>query len=88
MSYLPILCFVLAVVFLIFFPAILSKILDPINVRTIRKRLQSMGFTDVEVKAWPNHYGVKCVKNGQNHCLKCVVMGHKVEWKGKEPEEC
>lgn len=87
MSYLPLICFVSALVFLVFFPAILSKVLDPINVRTIRKRLHQLGITDVEVKAWPNHYGVTCVKNGQKHYLKCVVTGRKVEWKGTEPEK-
>jgi len=66
-------------------PAILGRILDPLNMRCIKNRCETAGFTAIEIKAWPNHYGVSFQSGGQKHYAKCRVVGRKIKWQGKVP---
>jgi len=72
---------------MMFMPLILSTILDPLNAKRIRSYCVGAGVTDVEVKPYPNHYGVHFKKNGQKHYAKCKVERGKIKWKGFSPEE-
>ena len=70
-----------------FLPAILTRVLDPINIRRIKRHCNSLGVSQVEVQAWPSHYAVTFQKNGQKHYAKCTVKGRTIKWKGQSPGE-
>jgi hypothetical protein len=58
-------------------PAILEKVLDPLNARRITKHLASTGATDIVVKPFPNHDGANFNRNGTQRYAKCIVKrGH------------
>ena len=44
---------------MVFLPALLAKVLDPLNAKRIRAYCAAVGVTDVEVQPFPNHYGVR-----------------------------
>lgn len=67
-------------------PFALGRVLDPLNMWRIRMRCEAAGFTVVEIKAWPNHYGVSYQKEGKQHYAKCRVVGRNIKWQGKIPE--
>lgn len=71
----------------VFLPALLAKVLDPLNANRIRKYCAGVGVTNVEVKPFPNHYGVHFTKNDRKHYAKCVVAGGTIKWKGPSPAE-
>jgi hypothetical protein len=73
--------------FMVFLPAVLAKFLDPLNANRIRAYCDSIGVTDVEVKPFPNHYGVHFRKNERKHYAKCTVARGKIKWKGPSPAE-
>jgi hypothetical protein len=79
--------FVAVMAFLAFLPSLLSLILDPINISRVKSYCEAIGCTDIEIKPWPNHYGVKFKNNGKKHYAKCRVVGPKIRWVGKSPEE-
>lgn len=80
------LIFVLLVLLLAFLPAILAKVLDPRNSKVIREHCEQLRFSEINVKAWPNHYGASFRKKGRACYAKCVVRGGTVRWKGTPPE--
>jgi hypothetical protein len=68
-------------------PALLAKMLDPLNARRIRRICAEAGATDVEVEPFPNHYGVHFMKNERKHYAKCTVARGEIKWKGVSPAE-
>jgi hypothetical protein len=68
-------------------PTVMAWTLDPLNSRLIRKYCESFSLTDIEIKAFPNHYGVHFIKDGQKLYAKCSVVGRKIKWKGPSPDE-
>ena len=68
-------------------PSLLARVLDPINIKHIKTFCTEAGCTDIEVKAWPNHYGVTFRKNGTRHYVKCNVVGRTIKWKDLDPGE-
>ncbi len=76
-------CFVL----MVFLPALLAKILDPLNAKRIKAYCAGLGVTEVEVKPFPNHYGVHFTKNERKHYATCVVARGRIKWKGPSPAE-
>jgi hypothetical protein len=67
-------------------PFVLGRVLYPLNMRRIKTRCEAAGFTDIKIKAWPNHYGVSYQKEGKQHHAKCRVVGRNIKWQGKTPE--
>lgn len=82
-----ILAFVALIALLAFLPSLLGLVLDPLAKRRIMAHCTKHGLADVEVKVFPNHYGVSFVKNGQRHYARCRVILGKMRWKGPPPEE-
>jgi len=78
---------VIVLLLLAFLPNILTRVMDPGNMRVIRAHCDAVGLSDVEIKRWPNHYGVSFRKNGKRHYAKCRVAGGTIKWKGKSPEQ-
>jgi len=76
-----------AVLALAFLPSILSRVLDPANMKLIRAHCEALGLSDIDVQAWPNHYGVSFRKNGKKHYARCRVAGGMIKWKGNAPEQ-
>ena len=77
-----------AVAFGLFFAAVLFlRASQPFTVRCIRSYCEAQGCTEVEVKSWPNHYGVSLVKNGSKHYLRCSGILRKITWLGTRPDE-
>ena len=74
-------------VLMAFLPAVLAKILDPLNTRRIRAYCAEVGVTDVEIQPFPNHYGVRFRKKDSEHYAKCTVVRGKIKWKGTSPAE-
>ncbi len=72
-------------VVLMLVPTVLTRVLDPINTKRIKSLCKAAGCTAIEVKAWPNHYGVTFQKEGQKHYAKCRVVGFSIKWQGKNP---
>lgn len=70
-----------------FLPALLAKVLDPLNAERIRAYCLAVGATDVKVQPFPNHYGVHFRKNDRKHYAKCTVAGGKIKWKGASPAD-
>lgn len=79
--------FVGIMLLLAFLPTLLGWILDPWNTRRIKAYCETVGVTVLEIKPFPNHYGVSFEKNGKKEYAKCSVVGAKIKWKGKAPEE-
>jgi uncharacterized membrane protein YdfJ with MMPL/SSD domain len=79
--------FVAVMAFLTFLPSLLSLVLDPLNISRVKSHCEKLGCTNIEIKAWPNHYGVKFKINDIKHSTKCRVIGLKIKWVGKSPEE-
>lgn len=75
------------VLVLAFLPNILARVLDPRHMKVIRAHCEAVGLSDIEVKAWPNHYGVSFHKDGNKHYAKCRVVKGVIRWKGKAPEQ-
>jgi hypothetical protein len=74
-------------VFLAALPALLSKFLDPLNAKRIRAYCSDVGVTEVQIRPFPNHYGVRFTKNGRKHYARCVVTMGAIRWKGLSPAE-
>jgi hypothetical protein len=71
---------------LAFLPTILSFVLDPLYIWQIRRYCAQRRLENVEIKAWPNHYGVHFSSGGQKKYAKCSVIFGKIRWKGPSPE--
>ena len=78
---------VIVLLLLAFLPNIVSRVMDPRNIKVIRAHCEAVGLSDVEIKLWPNHYGVSFRKNGKRHYAKCRVARGVIKWKGKAPEQ-
>lgn len=68
-------------------PTLLSAIADPPRIKRIRAFFESAGCVDIEIKPWPNHYGVRFIKDGARHYIKCRVemKSGRMEWIGEAP---
>ncbi len=71
----------------LFLPSMLASILDPLNTRRIKSYCANVGVTDVQVRPFPNHYGVHFKKNDRKHYAKCNVVRGKIKWTGPSPAE-
>ena len=67
-------------------PAILARVLDPLNIRRISRHLAATGATDIEVQPFPNHYGAHFSRDGVKHYAKCRVKLGKVSVAEREPK--
>jgi hypothetical protein len=76
-----------SVVVVMFLPSMLAVVLDPLNTKRIHSYCADIGVTHVEVKPFPNHYGVHFKKNGRKYYAKCEVVRGKIKWKGSSPAE-
>jgi ABC-type bacteriocin/lantibiotic exporter with double-glycine peptidase domain len=72
---------------LAFLPLLLSKLFDPLNAKRIRSNCERAGVTDIEIQAFPNHYGVHFKKNDKKHYAKCKIVRGSIEWKGVSPRD-
>jgi hypothetical protein len=86
MSFLTLLLIPVVLLGIVFLPSILGVLIYPVNVCRIRSRCRKMDVSDVEIKAWPDHYGITFHKDGQKLYAKCTV-GRRIRWLGKSPEE-
>ena len=64
--------------FAVALPVVLEKVLDPINARRIARHLAATGATDIEVQAFPNHYGARYSRDGGRHYARCSVKRGRV----------
>jgi len=69
-----------------FLPLMLSWVLDPWNMRVIRSKCRALGLSDIEIKPFPNHYGVHFVRNGVKQYAKCSVRLGRIRWRSNNPE--
>ena len=72
--------------FAVTLPAILERVLDPINIRRISQHLAASGATDIKVQPFPNHYGAHFTRDGVKHYAKCSVKFGKVSVAEREPK--
>ena len=83
---------VLAVVVILpFVPWIWGKIIDPINIRSIRKACTEEGIEIIRIQMFPNHYGVDCVEVGQKTYRKYKMKNwkiHQVKPRQKNSQNC
>jgi hypothetical protein len=86
MSVLTILSIPVILLGIIFLPSLLDLFVYPIHVMRIRARCRELGVAKVEIKAWPDHYGVSFHKDGQKLYAKCRV-GRRIEWMGRSPDQ-
>jgi hypothetical protein len=82
------LCMLGALVVLYLLPAAIGLLINPVNSQAIRKYLEGLGATNISVRPYPNHYGVRFTANGKSHYAKCLVLRHGTfKWKGQSPVE-
>ena len=75
------------IVLYLLLPAI-GLIINPVNSQAIRKHLEALGATNISVRAYRNHYGVRFTANGESHYAKCLVLSRGTfKWKGQSPAE-
>ncbi len=86
MSLIALLLLPVVLLAIVFLPSILGGIVYPIDVLRIRGHCRKMRVSNVEIKAWPDHYGVSFHKDGQKLYAKCTV-GRTIRWMGKSPGE-
>ena len=67
-------------------PAILERVLDPLNIRRITRHLAGTGASDIQVQPFPNHYGAHYIRDGVKHYAKCSVKRGKVAVAEREPK--
>lgn len=82
------LCGFLALMFFLgALPRIIARISDPPRMRYIQQHFESAGCSDIQIKPWPNHYGVHFVKDGKKLYAKCRVdmKAGKIIWIGQAP---
>ena len=77
----------MALALMVVLPTLLGKILDPRNARHIRAYCADHGISDVEVRPFPNHYGVRFRYEGRKFYAKCTVARGHIKWKGQAPDE-
>jgi hypothetical protein len=69
-------------------PMVIGRIVDPVNSRAIRKHLESLGASEISVRPYLNHYGVRFTANGERHYAKCLVLERGTfKWKGRSAED-
>jgi hypothetical protein len=66
-------------------PRLWELVLDPRNSENIRDYFNDLDVTDVTIKPYPNHYGVRFSANGRRYYVRCTVAGGKITWKGESP---
>jgi hypothetical protein len=88
MSYLTLLLILVgAIAVLAFLPVVLGWIIDPINAWRIRRFCVARGVEPLEVKPFPNHYGVHYLRGGVKVYAKCKPRGRGgIEWLSNEPD--
>ena len=75
------------IVLYLLLPAI-GLLINPINSQAIRKHLEELGATDISVRPYRNHYGVRFTANGKSHYAKCLAISRGTfKWKGQSPAE-
>jgi hypothetical protein len=81
--------FIALMLFLGALPKIIARISDPPRMKRIQRYLESVGCTDIQIKPWPNHYGVHFTMDGKKLYAKCRVdvKADKIVWVGKPPVE-
>ena len=80
----PIVLVIVLIWLVLFLPLILSKIIDPKNIRIIQTECKSQGFSNVKINIHPNHYGVSYIKDGKKQYAKCKVVGGVIKWLNKK----
>lgn len=68
-------------------PSLLAKMVDPRNAEIIRVYCQGIGISEVTVRPFPNHYGVRFRADDRRFHARCTVAGGKLRWKGKSPQD-
>lgn len=86
--FLPVLIVFACLLFLALVPTIMGLVLDPINKMRICSHCAALGFSEVKIDVFPNHYGVHFLKDGKRCYAKCAMRGFKLKWNGTKPEEC
>jgi hypothetical protein len=81
------LAFAALMLFLGALPKLIAMLSDPPRIKRITEFFEAAGCTEIEVKPWPNHYGVKCIKGGVRRYAKCRVniKSGTIEWIGGAP---
>jgi hypothetical protein len=81
------LVFVAFMLFLGALPKIIALLSDPPRIKRIRQFFEAAGCTEIEIKPWPNHYGVRYIKDGLKQYAKCRVnmKAGTIEWIGGAP---
>jgi len=79
--------FAAVMLLLAYIPSLLGLVIDPLNKRRIMAECQKAGREVTEIKPWPNHYGIKVKKHGDENYLKCRGAFGKLTWKGKHPAQ-
>jgi hypothetical protein len=67
-------------------PALLGRILDPLNISRIKRHLAATGASEIQVQPFPNHYGAHYIRGGAKHYAKCRVKRGKVTVAEREPK--
>jgi len=78
--------FIAVMALLGFIPSLFALIFDPLNKKKITAACKKANCEVTEIKAWPNHYGVRVNKNNETHYLKCRVSLKGITWQGNEPD--
>lgn len=80
--------FVGIMLFLGALPKILSRISDPPRMKLIENYLAEHGCTEIEIKPYSAHYGVRYKRNGIKYYSKCLanLETKELEWVGKSPD--
>lgn len=66
---------------LMFIPVFLGWIIDPINIKRIKKYCKTQGIIVDKVDLFPNHYGVKYTQNGIKGYAKVTFKKKNICWK-------
>ncbi|WP_417445544.1 hypothetical protein [Kangiella sp.] len=69
-------------------PKILSRISDPPRMKFIEEYFVEHGCTEIEIKPYSAHYGVRYRRNGTKYYSKCLanLKSNELEWVGKPPD--
>jgi hypothetical protein len=68
-------------------PTLLASVLDPHNAAIIRNYCAELGISQVTIRPFPNHYGIRFRIMGRSFYTRCRVSRGEIQWKGKSPEE-
>ncbi len=79
--------FVSIMLFLGALPKLIGMVTDPPRMKRIKQYFESAGCTEIEIKPWPNHYGVRFYKDGVKQYAKCRfnLRSGVIVWVGTAP---